>query len=169
MLRERGMGHALRHWVVLWGLGAVACNLGGASSAATCQPPASGSGSGTLLVAHQHQFAKEYQVVDVSYTLDGCQLFRVTDTAKLDHPEVELGSYSVAAGTHVVVVTTVFESGSSADMHAYKWMRRDPIQVVVPAGGQLHFTARFHEERHDDPRQRMRVELLTSVTPAPAP
>jgi hypothetical protein len=41
--------------------------------------------------------------------------------------------------------------------------------VDAPQDSRLQLSARFLEERRDDPRQRMRVELVAEVTPPPAP
>ena len=128
-----------------------------------CPLPAPGAPQGTLSVHEAHEFGSDYDVLSVTYYLDGCIVYRTTDRALLHQPKLDMKPREVPAGARQLRYAIEFQSGFSADMHGYTWSTVGELSLEVREGGTTTVTLRMFEDPQADPRKRMRVVAQVGV------
>ncbi len=166
----------MKRWtLVLGGMLCFGCAEGGGGN--LCPIPDTESAELTLEQAND--FGRNYEIFELMYKLDDCNLYQSRDTAVLRKPTVDLGKHVVPAGPHKLQVLVRFRSDFGADMHGYEWWWRGGNELELPADERLLGQVRFFEQEDADPRDRMRMDMkfakleaapaAAAAEPAPAP
>ena len=127
-----------------------------------CPVPPYGTPQAKLMIRESHEFGADYDVLSVTYYLDDCIIEQSNDTALLHKATVDFSPRAVAPGSRQFRYAIKFRSGFSADMHDYEWGASGGAPLDVPEDGTVIVTVRMFEQKEANPRDRMRILLMSN-------